>query len=50
MGKWLLLGEITLFEVIERMRFMEVPEADIDRYLTEWGFDRNGQLNRIPPS
>lgn len=50
MGKWLLLGEITLLEVIERMRFMEVPEADIDRYLTEWGFDRNGQLNRIPPS
>lgn len=36
-GKWIQSGLLDINDAIERMRFMEVPETDIQRYLTEWG-------------
>ena len=35
-GKWIVEGLMSIEEAILRMQFMEVPQADIERYLIEW--------------
>lgn len=35
-GKWIQSGLLDIESATERMRFMEVPETDIARYLLEW--------------